>query len=190
MAIDPLQPDRATGHHGVKLGGGRIAPFGPQFLIPAAPQNPRPVRMRFGISGDPGQRFGQRVRVRQIERHRRKAHREHVRMAIDQSGHDHLALAVDQVSRARTFVAAVEHFGDAAIVTDHQRREMIDRAGGIKRDPIDIIKQRISHCRAGEGEQCGPSIQQRAHQALPRRGKRRTSAEVSCRPPPSACTSA
>ena len=110
-------------------------------------------------------------------------------MAVDQPRHQYAALAIEAVIGAgRALVAALENLLDAAIVADQQAGKALDRAIGGKRQTIDIVDQ---HIGAGGGSAMRRAIsRKRQPHLLPRLGKRRISALVSCRPPPSAWTSA
>ena len=190
MAIDAGQPDRAVTDNRVQFGSSRKALFRPQFLVPAAPQDPRAVRVSLGIGGNFGQRLGQRAGVGQVQRQRAKAQAHDVAVAVDHAGDQELSLAVQLVGRAfRALVAAVEHLLDPAIVGQDQAGKAINPALRIDGHPVDIVDQRIGQGRGGKRQRAGRAQQQSLH-ALPLRGRRRTRAEVSCRPPPSACTSA
>jgi len=61
MAIDPFEQHGLVGDDRIDVGSGRKSPETPDFLIPAAPQNPAALRMRLGIVGDLRLRFGKRL---------------------------------------------------------------------------------------------------------------------------------
>ena len=117
-------------------------------------------------------------------------------MAIDEAGHQHPALAIQQIVDPRgPLVARLEHLRHAAVVADQQAREAPDRAAPVERQALDIVDQGIGPSRnRSRAEQGGGQRQQgrgnppaaALHLALPGSGRRRTSALVSCRPPPSA----
>ena len=195
MAIDAGQPDRTITHHRVQFSRGRKAFFRPQLLIPAAPQNPRAVRVRLGIGGDLRQGFGEGTGIRQVQRQRAKAQADHMGVAVDHAGDQELALAIQLVAGAfRALVAAVQDLLDPAIVAHDQPGEAVQPALRVHGYAVDIIDQRVGPCGSGKRERADRAQQQSLHalscHALPLRGRRRTRAEVSCRPPPMACTSA
>ena len=111
-------------------------------------------------------------------------------VAVYHAGDHHLAFAVDKiVGLARTLFAAMQNLNDPAVVADQQAGKAFDTAGRIDGQAINVIYQRIGKRRRSQrqrrsGAQPGPD------HALPRLGRRRISDEVSCRPPPRACTSA
>ena len=111
-------------------------------------------------------------------------------MAVDQPRHQHPALAVEPVIGAgRALVAALEYLLDATVVVDQQAGKALDRAIGGEGQPIDIIDQHVGMGGGMDGDEKGNSRKRQPH-LLPRLGKRLISALVSCRPPPSAWTSA
>jgi hypothetical protein len=149
--------------------------------------------MGCGISGDPPQRFFQRFGRRQVEREGGKADVHDPGVAIDQPRHHHPALAIDPVVHPRGLVALVEHLDDPAVIADDQPGQPLDVAGGIKGYAVDIVDQGIGQRRPGHGanhQRGRHRARTQLHRCLPGSGSRRTSAEVSWRPPPMAWTSA
>src|SRR5690606_28599860 len=127
-------------------------------LIPPAPDDPAPSRIRGRVFGDLRLRFRERIRVRQVQRDRREAETHDVAMRIDHAGNDEAAIAVDlEVDVARALVAAVEHVLDAPVVANHQAGEVIDLAVLVDRDALDVVDQRVGCGRGapaagGKGE--------------------------------------
>ena len=159
------------------------------LLIPAAPDDPLPVRMRRRIGRDARLGFGEAPGHRQVERHGRQPHAHHVDVGIDKAGHQHPALAIDGIVRAGgALVTPVEHLHDPAIVADDKAGQPLDIALLVKGKAIDIVDQRIG--KGGAGGEQREGCERTPHLRFPGSGRRLTSALVSSRPPPMACTSA
>src|SRR5690606_38765338 len=97
-----------------------------------------------------------------------------------------LAPVLAEVGPRRVLAAGIS-FDDTALLVDRHRGEAGDFAIAVDRDAVDVVDQRIGQQRSGEEQRqrCEPP---RDH--APTSARWRTSALVSCRPPPIAWTCA
>ena len=95
VAVDALEHDRPVADHGVEIGGGREALVRPQFLVPAAADDPARVRMRGRISRQPLLEIGERAGADEVELKCGKTEPQHMPVRVDQAGQQCLAAAVD-----------------------------------------------------------------------------------------------
>jgi len=150
MAIDPAQVDRAIPDHHVQLCGGRKAAEPPRLLVPAATDDPLPVRVVRSIAGDPGERLSQRLRVRQIQRQRAETHIHDMAVRIEKSWNQRLALAVKlKIHIARPLVPTVEQLFDLAVVVNQHRGKADHLAIAIQRHAVNIFDQAVGMGRSG-----------------------------------------
>src|SRR3546814_20711613 len=89
-----FEPDRAIRHRGVEVGGRRKAAEAPFLLIPARSDDPRHFGIFGGIFADRRLRFGEAVRIRQVEQHPLETPPHHMAVRVDQSGAEGIALAI------------------------------------------------------------------------------------------------
>lgn len=148
MAVDPFEPYGAIAYHRVELGCGREATQAPDFLVPAATEDPGTVGKLLGIGRDQRLRFLERLGLRQVEGQRAEADAHHVNVCVEQAGHHHAAPAIlAKIDVARQFLAALEDLLDPAIVTDEQGDEALDLAFFVESDALDVVEQRVGVCR-------------------------------------------
>ena len=204
MAIDPLQPHRHVADGGVQFGGGGEAAQTPLFLIPAGADDPFAAVIGLRIGTDLRLRLRQRSRVRQVERDERQAIAHDMPMRVDQARDHRLAagvhlergclgpfgprLALFRLFRLifRFLVPLRQQLFDLAIIVDLQGDKAHDLAIGVERDAVHIVDD--AECHGGRRKRDRGDRRQPCR--LHARVIRRTSALVSCRLPPSACTSA
>src|SRR5690606_9432429 len=136
MAVDALEPDRTVCHHGVELRRGRKAVEPPGFLVPAAADDPRALRIGRGVFGDPGLRFGKRAGVRQVDREQAETESHDMRVGVDQARNDGAAAAVFAVIRSWCAFAFAYELDDFAFVVDQHRLEAGHGAVAIDGDAV------------------------------------------------------
>ena len=169
----------------VARGGGREAAEAPGLLVPAAPDDPRPLGIGGGVFGDLRLSFGQRAGARQVDRQEAEPEAHHVGMRVDQAGNDRAAAAVLAEIGARRALPSLHELANLAVVVDQHRTEAGDRAVAVDREAVDVVDQGVGERGGGQGDE-----ESGENPHAPTSGKWRISALVSCRPPPMAWTSA
>src|SRR5690606_15785844 len=150
---DALEPDRPVAHHGIQFGGGGEAAETPDFLVPAAPDDPRAFGIGGGILGDLALGLGERAGFREVDGEQAQPEAHHVCVRVDQAGNDRPATAVLAVVGTRGTFAIADELGDLALVVDQHGLEARDGAGAVYRDAVDVVDQRVGLGGYGEGEE-------------------------------------
>jgi hypothetical protein len=152
-----------------------------------------------GIIGDHLLRLGERAGARQVEPHSTEAEVEDMAVAVDQPGQQGPPRPVEaEVQPLGSLRCGIEQADDLAIL-DQQPGEAGDLAVSGERVAVDIVDQPAGRDRfdrrrrrplaraGGAGDQNGTD--RNGEGDPPHFSRRRTSDDVSCRPPPIFCTS-
>ncbi len=190
MAVGAFQHHRAIAHHGIEFGGGGEPAQAPGLLVPAAPDKPGPRREFCGIGGQQRLRFLQRAGARKVERQLGKAGVHDMGMAVDEAGQHGPTFEIDVIVDLRFGpVAEIEQLHDPPVFVHDHAGKAVHAAVAADRHAVDIVEMGSGKGRGGKTGQ-DACCQQGYADHLPACGIWRTSALVSCRPPPMACTRA
>ena len=165
MSVDALEHDGPVARRGIEIGGGREALLGPQFLVPAAAEQPRVIWPRGGIVAQPLLQILDGRRADQIQLKRRLAQSHDVPVGVDQPGQQRPPCAIDRVrdSREPHQLGMLYNSADLAVVADRQRAEMLQLAVGADLHAVDVGDQRVGHGRRGE-ERSGKCEERLVHE--------------------------